>query len=399
MTTVPSESEGGSRGPTARLARTRPGSPSKLATLLACPLRYLLETENTGKALIGAHPAILLGTAVHNAAETLQGRATLDAADCVSLLEANFAALIADEARSSPVTSWVRARFGMAGIVSRRQLLGQAAFAKALAERFRSGKGRRDAGGMNSRGAIPLGAEKWLASATLGIGGRVDLICEDGAEAVRIVDFKTGRVNDDDGNPKAAYLLQLAAYGRIAHELDPGKVIKLELIGKADAWMGTFDATLKALADAALAYLHAVLPIGATFAPKDLARAGLHCAQCSYRPSCDLYSTRLQNSMSAGSFDYEASPLDIYGEVLEVCAAGEAISTIRCRVKNGNTIAVSRIPNAMLLGIEKCKGKKLRAYALGSLEAKREAAFPCNFFVLDLETPRDSAFQATLMLD
>lgn len=399
MTTVPSESEGGARGPAARLVRTRPGSPSKLATLLACPLRYLLETESTGMAPIGVHPATLLGTAVHAAAETLQGRTTLDAADCISLVETNLAALIADDARSSPVTSWVKARFGMAGIVSRRQLLGQAAFAKALAERFRSGKGRQNAGGMNNRGAIPLGAEKWLASATLGIGGRVDLICEDGPEAVRIVDFKTGRVNDDDGNPKAAYLLQLAAYGRIAHDLDPGKVIKLELIGKADAWMGTFDATLKALADAALASLHAVLPIGATFAPSDLARAGRHCTQCSYRPSCDLYSMKLQHSMSAGSFDYATSPLDIYGEVLEVRAAGEGVATIRCSIKNGSTIAVSRIPNAMLPGIERCEGKKLRAYALGSLEAKREAAFPCNFFVLDPETPRDSAFQATLMLD
>jgi hypothetical protein len=384
--------------PTTRLARTRLASPSKLATFRACPLRYVLETENTGPSPIQAHPATLLGTAVHDTAEAVLGEENPDRVNYVGMVEANFTRLVADRARAGPITSWVMERFGMTGLISRRQLLGQAAFAKSLAERFILGKVGSKGGSKDSPESVPLGSEKWLGSTSLGIGGRVDLIYKEDEGSLRIVDFKTGRVNDEEGKPKAAYLLQLAAYGRIAQELDPSMAVQLELLGKGDAWTGAFDAPLRSLVDTTLQDLHTVLPIGATFSPEDLSRTGDHCAQCSYRPSCESYNVKLDKCMSLDGFDYESSPLDICGEVLEV-KTEDALSMIRCKVKNGRTVAISRVPTSLIPEIQDCKGRRIRAYGLGSLEARRQGTFPCNFFIIDLEAPRDSAFQVALVLE
>lgn len=56
------------------VTRTRPAMPSKLATFLACPLQYALETEHHELDAIKYHPAVFLGTAVHDAAELLRGK-------------------------------------------------------------------------------------------------------------------------------------------------------------------------------------------------------------------------------------------------------------------------------------------------------------------------------------
>src|SRR5262249_28898811 len=151
-------------------------SPSKLATFQACPLRYLLETENLRFDALKPHPATLLGTAVHEVAEALLSTRQNEAASLIGAVEASFARLANDRARASPMVRWVLERCGIPGLVSRRQLVEQAAFAKRLVDRFAPAQER---GGDHRivRSTIPIGSERWLASEDLGMAGKVDLVC------------------------------------------------------------------------------------------------------------------------------------------------------------------------------------------------------------------------------
>jgi hypothetical protein len=276
-------------------------------------------------------------------------------------------------------------------------LVEQAAFAKSLVDRF-AGDYKITGSSKNTPAEkIPLGTEKWLDSHSLGIGGKVDLIYRENDGGIRIVDFKTGKVNDSDGNPKPAYLLQLAAYGRIIIEREPGIKVNLELMGRIDTWSALFDEKVQKLIDVALHEFSTLLPLNKPLERSGLARLGEHCSTCSFRPNCGIYLQDLNERMKIDEFQYEEYSLDIMGEVLDIDQSN-GLTSIRCKVQNGRTILISRIPSSMLPKEEIRKGQQLIVFGLLSLENKMLGTFPCNFFLFDPNTPRKSAFQSYLSI-
>jgi hypothetical protein len=378
------------------ISRTRLASPSKLATFLACPLRYVLETESNELRRIDIHPVTLLGTAVHKTTESMLGVNRPDGFGYPALVEEEFAKSALDKKNASPLTNWVIERFGLFGLISKRQIVEQSAFAKSLADRFvggavPSGGGHRP----TAFGQITFGTEKWLESASLGLGGKVDLIIQEDDGSIRIIDFKTGKVLDDEGKPKQAYLLQLAAYGRIVTDMVDGVSVHLEILGKTDSWTGLFDDRMNELIDRTLHELATNLPMNVPFELESLSRLGGHCSLCSFRPGCTKYRKDLSERMLLGDFDYVEWPFDIVGTVASVERSGDLL-TVRCKLLNGNIAKVSRIPSVMLPEEGIAPGQTFTAFGLACLETKRPGTFPCNFSLFNEESPRNSAFQSLL---
>lgn len=73
-----------------------------------------------------------------------------------------------------------------------------------------------------------------------------------------------------------------------------------------------------------------------------------------------------------------------------------ALDRIQSAKKTPSEIEARIKETTKRIDLATAKGKRLRAYGLGALEGRRAGAFACNFFVVDLETPKNSAFQAAL---
>lgn len=373
------------------IARTRPANPSRLGTFLACPLRYLLETERSGMDRVGDHPAAFFGTAVHQAAELLRRQDHAEPSDCVEVLEKCLARLLSNSRRTGQLISWMLARYGKNGLLSRAQFLSQAGFAKSLAERFPAARGSAPVRMGTQAGLIPVGRERRLASAVLDVAGRADAIYWAGSRHLRIVDFKTGSIRDSDGNPNRSYLMQVAAYGVIAKQLDPKVSISLELLGISDSWAGSLDAALIRAVAQLLDDFRNALPLGVAVSPASIARSGEHCSQCSYRPSCQLYSEHVEERMAV---DHMSRGFDLVGDLLDLKWEGD-FAAMRLRLANGRTVRISRIPGLLLQDIT---GARLAVYGLRALEVCKAGSTPQNFSVIDIQRPRNSAFQSFFRL-
>lgn len=380
------------------LVRTRLAPPSKLATFSVCPLRYFLETEGLYPALFRPTPASLLGQAVHHAVEQILSGKELGGKNIIALLNSEVERLLDAENSSGPIIHWIVERFGRASLISRRQVIEQAAFAGSLQTRTVPRQPNQRQYQYAASNSIPLGQEKWIQSPRLGAGGRADLISRQEDGSIRITDLKTGRACDDEGNPKAAYFLQLSVYGLIAQELESACMIYLELVSKSDRWIGILDDQAKELAQATLDNLNHALPLGQPVSPTSLFRLGPHCTECSRRPICKFYKDHLLQRMASELKDCGDTALDIAGKVVQIEDEGEWVN-IRCSLDNGRLLRISRVPTSLLPDSTQPPGYMLYAFGLRAAERQSPDKFPSNFFVVNPESPRESAFQAVFTVD
>lgn len=373
--------------------RTKPANPSKLGIFLACRLRYVLETERPVLKRLGDHPSALMGTAVHDAAEVLRRTLPVEASSSVSVLEQCIGRLVSHDSSSRQLIAWVLGRYGKNALLPRPQFISHAGFAWTLAQRLprRRAEG---AGGLtnNVAGRIPVGRERRLASATLDIAGRADEIYWAANRQVQIVDFKTGSIRDSEGHPKRSYVLQLAAYGLAVKELDPSVDIMLELLGKGDQWIGKLDPSTVQAVSHLLADLRAALPRGRSMPTTGLAYIGEQCAQCAYRPSCPAYRAKLELE---GVIDHEFYGFDVCGTCIGVVEEN-GLYTMRLALRQGFVVRVSCVPEILLPGDICLQGGHVAAFGIRSLEPARSGSIPQNFSVVDVQHPRNSAFQSCL---
>jgi PD-(D/E)XK nuclease superfamily len=372
--------------------RTKPAIPSKLGVFLACKLRYVLETERPALKRIGEHPSALLGTAVHDAAEVLRRRLPAEALASVSVLEQCIGRLVAHDSPSRQLIAWVLGRYGKNALLPRAQFISQAGFAWALAQRLPQRRVKGAGSLRDTTRRIPVGWERRLASATLDLAGRADEIYLDENRHVRIVDFKSGSIRDNEGHPKRSYVLQLAAYGLAIRELDPNVDITLELLGKGDQWIGTLDPSTVQAVSHLLGDLRAALPRGKPMPATGLACIGEQCAQCAYRPSCPPYRTKLELE---GIIDHGFYGFDVCGTCIGV-AQENGVYAIRLALRQGFAARISCVPAILLPGEESIQGGEAAAFGIRSLEPARSGSLPQNFSIVDVQHPRNSAFQSCL---
>lgn len=370
--------------------RTKPANPSKLGVFLACKLRYVFETERPAIKRVGDHPSALLGTAVHDAAEVLLRRLPSEASASVAVLEQCIGRLVGHATPSRQLISWMLARYGKNALLPRAQFISQAGFAWVLAQRLSR---RRAEGAIELRyeaGRIPTGRERRLASPALDMAGRADEIYWSAYRRIRIVDFKTGSIRDSEGNPKRNYVLQLAAYGLAIRELDPSVDITLELLGKGDQWTGALEPPIDQTAFQLLVDLRTALPRGESVPAIGLACIGEQCATCAYRPSCPAYRERLELK---SVIDHGFFGVDICG-INAGFVEENGFYAMRISLRRGFAARISRVPSILLPAGQSIDGGKAAAFGIRSLEPARSGSFPQNFSVVDVQNPRNSAYQS-----
>lgn len=372
--------------------RTKPANPSKLGVFLACRLRYVFETERPVLKRIGDHPSALLGTAVHDAAEVLRRRLPVEVSASVSVLEQCIGRLVAHASPSRQLIAWVLDRYGKNALLPRAQFISQAGFAWALAQRLPRRRLEGAGGLRDMTGRIPVGWERRLASATLDMAGRADEIYWAANRHVRIVDFKTGSIRDSEGHPKRSYVLQLAAYGLAVRELDPSVDITLELLGKGDQWIGTLDSSSVQAVSHLLGDLRTALPRGKSMPAAGLACIGEQCAPCAYRPSCPAYREKLELE---SVIDHGFYGFDVCGTYTGV-AEENGFYAMRLSLRQGFAARISRVPAILLPAGKSVHGGQAAAFGIRSLEPARSGSLPQNFSVVDVQHPRNSAFQSCL---
>ncbi|HDL6888251.1 TPA: PD-(D/E)XK nuclease family protein [Yersinia enterocolitica] len=370
------------------LTRTRPAIPSKLGVFIACPARYLLESELHFTHQISLHPRTILGSVVHWLANTLQKDLDGTPASFVELLESSFIRALSNTNRAGSITEWVLQRYGISGIISRQMLLEQVRYAKSITkpsvERGKYSPIKLE----KQEGIIPFGREKLLTSSKFNMIGRADLIYQTDSGSIRVVDFKTGKVLDETNQPKDHYFLQIAAYGMMVKELIPDVDIELELAGASDSWLGHLDTILNDRLIYILSKLNNTLPLNKAFNAETLVQTGKHCVTCISRCSCSVYREKLQQHQFGPVF----SGYDVIGRLLDV-EEGDGLITLRVQLANGYTIKVFRIPSQIFPESERIVGRLLSMYGLSNLGRSVLGSFPRNFYVIDTQDPKRSAFQ------
>ncbi|CAI0725304.1 RecB family exonuclease [Serratia ficaria] len=374
------------------LTRTRPAIPSKLGVFIACPARYLLESELHTTHQVSLHPRTILGSVVHWLANTLQKNLDGTPASFVELLESSFISALRNTKRAGPITEWVLQHYGISGIISRQTLLEQVRYAKSITKPFVE-RGKYSPIRLEKQeGIIPFGREKILSSSKFNMIGRADLIYQTDSGSIRVVDFKTGKVLDETNQPKDHYFLQIAAYGMMVKEQIPDVDIELELAGASDSWLGHLDKILNDRLIHILSKLNNTLPLNKTFYAEALVQTGKHCVTCISRCSCPVYREKLQQHLQQHQFGPTFSDYDIIGRLLDV-EEGDSLITLRVQLANGYTIKVFRIPSQIFPESERIVGRLLSMYGLNRLGRSAEGSFPRNFYVIDTQDPKRSAFQ------
>ncbi|WP_258087094.1 PD-(D/E)XK nuclease family protein [Xenorhabdus bovienii] len=368
------------------LARTRPAVPSLLGNFTICPARYLLESESHTFERLPLHPGVILGHVVHQLANSVQHRTAMTGGYSIRHLENNFAATLAATRRIGPVTDWIYKHHGITGLVSRKTLVTQIRYTRTLIPPIaRSVMPEREK-------TLPVGREIKLTSCQFDMQGRADLIYQDASNLLKIFDFKTGNVTDEQNQPKEAYLLQIAAYGMMVKELVPEMSIGLVLTGVSDSWTGMLDKHLTEWATSIIENLNELLQRNIPLSVYGLARPGMHCSGCSSRCSCPVYVEKLREQMQLFCVDRQYGGRDIYGHLLEVESESNLL-TLKVLLEDGSVVKVFRMPASAIHEPTKITGKKIALYGLKTFNELSAGRFPRNFYVIDVQDTRRSAFQ------
>ena len=183
----------------------------------------------------------------------------------------------------------------------------------------RPGRSSEPGKGSNSPSDRRRGSEVPLFSASLRLRGSADLITQSN-EIVQIVDYKTGRLTDAEGEIRHTYRLQLLAYALMVLEQEPKAKITLALDNGSRMQVDFDDDDLDD-ARREIDRMVAALPVGADVAAANLAEPGPDCVACSIRPSCPAYLAAAPGWWHDVPAGLPFVPQDSWGEVRHPRAA------------------------------------------------------------------------------
>lgn len=191
-----------------------------------------------------------------------------------------------------------------------------------------------------STAGISIGSERTLQAPVLRLSGRPDLITRDLDGVLHVVDFKTGRVTDANGNPLEGYALQVRLYGLMIERIDPSAIVKLWLQGTERVevpWDEAARTETEMLLDATLEDL----PPGRNVPAESLARAGPHCGRCRMRHRCPRYRRVAPSWWKSTSTAGPVAPFDVWGRVLEASREGDLSSELLLLDAAGRKVRVT----------------------------------------------------------
>lgn len=368
------------------LIRTRPVLPSLLGSFTVCPARYLLESEAHSYVRLPLHPLVILGRVVHKLVESGKHRGVTSGSYTVGQLENDFAVGLTTSKRAGLVTKWLYDHHGVAGLVSRQMLITQIRYVRSL---ISPGLVRGMSGYEKT---LPVGREVMLSSSYFDMHGRADLIYQERIDRLNVVDFKTGKVTDEQNQPTEAGLLQLAAYGLMVKELAPDMEIGLALKGLSESWEGTLDKKLIERVTGIIGNLNQCLPRNIALSVRELACTGIHCTHCSYRCSCPMWIDMLHTQTQPFHSIHQSGGIDIFGQVIEV-ESDNQLFTLKMLLPDNSIAKVFRVPRSAIIEPASTTGKKIILYGLNFFNEMPVGQLPRNFYVINVQDTRKSAFQ------
>jgi len=267
-------------------------SPSRFSNVNDCTLREIWSS-NKKENLMGNHPDAVLGSIIHMMFENyVKSSGNFDFENVWSSVEKKFINDNLDVVPLSKTSSyyWVK---------------------KELAKRYIE-KGQLRT---HTKNAVNYKAEEWLESKSKKVGGIIDLIRYNN-DQLSLMDFKTGKVYDNDGRIKENYEIQLKLYAALSSENKktnykwPDHLFLIDKNGKYCEIKYSEEEASKLLleAETLLDDINKRINSGSSDA-FEFAVTGEYCSFCQFRPACVKFREQ------PVSFDYLE---DIYGEVIDI---------------------------------------------------------------------------------
>lgn len=336
-------------------------SPSRFCALLRCKLSVL--GERSASLLLPPTPQSLVGTLIHHVRRELnEGNwgAALHVEDAASLLLAEVTrqaeAQLAREASTTTLVplreavglrAWELREARLRRWASRMALQGKGESARTLGNLLEDPSSHQP-----NSARLEMGDEVWLVAPMLRLRGRADRIEQTTAGTLDIIDFKSGRLHDEEGQLLPDATLQVRLYALAAKEAG---AVSVRLFLEGDErypvpWDGAAQDATRALLEA----VSESFPTGRTFGAWERAEPGPHCRGCRLRPSCERYLQWAPSAWPHPMRPGEELPLDVWGELSHV-APGSGGDKVELRDPNGKLVIVdglspSRGLDAVALG-------------------------------------------------
>lgn len=205
-----------------------------------------------------------------------------------------------------------------------------------------------------------LHSEKWFESQDKLIGGKIDLIIENGND-IEIIDFKTGAITedclDDEGevysDVKSEYKEQLKLYAYLYFENTNKFPTDLSLVDLAKQKFSVelSEEECKAVFDDAKNLLKTTNDCVKTKSFLAVPTEE-NCKYCLYRPACSFFHKQLETDFSFN---------DVFGEIKEVKKFQNG--NVSVSLQNGNkTLTIKNFSSENFGELNKYKGKQIKIY-------------------------------------
>ena len=336
-------------GPIATIVVPEVFHPSNFGQLERCPLSVLGPRRGNVADLLVADPAAYVGLVLHHVRhEVLKGRwggagdprhAALKVfAKAVEDLEV---ALERDQATAGLVPlrvsvgrrHWKSSTMSLARWADSVSTTGSTEPPRCFTLRRRHSL---SAAGKPTR--VVTGSERALANMELRLAGRPDWFARVDDNTIEVVDFKSGRITDSDGQLLDDHVVQLQLYTLVLEASFPGVRVTpyVEHVTRKKVPWGDRERVrlIRRLRDVASA-----LPGGACLEAEDLARPGAHCSTCRLRPRCSAYLNAAPTWWADQPENPRPLPLDVWGYVLRVRVDEQSV-TVRLVDASGRHVHV-----------------------------------------------------------
>ena len=370
------------------LSRNKPFRPSKLAVLFECPWQYLLSTEHPKTSMLGLNPIGVLGSSMHKIIEKNAGEHHFKGLEVQQLIQEEFKKQITKLPNN--FLKWTFQKYGMNGVINPARLLSAAQLAfKSIRSSPQKTNILQYFPSNSEESKSNFIRESKFFSLDLDLEGWPDLVYKN-ENSVHVVDYKLSLSRSEDGSPKESYILQAAAYGLLAKELNRNSDVILELTSPSDNWARSLDKVLENKVKETLTSASTILPKGKSFQILQLARLGNHCTKCNFRPSCSAYTNNLL-SISSDQGD-SISKNDVVGNIISI---NQIKNTIRIELETNllnRKVTIEGLVPEIHSNLK--IGDFLFGYELSTSEIKGRGTYVANFHILNSATPHSSAFSS-----
>ena len=376
-----------------KISRTKPFSPSKLSLLNQCKLSYLLQTEKISKKVpAGAHS--FFGTAIHKTIEQLLPRGDSSGLEIRTLLVQNLSDSLLKSSQNSPILNWVIDKHGINKIYDHVRLIAAVQQIKKTITKYSDHKiSEKKSSGIKIHGKKnQLGSEANFEVQKYNLAGNIDYSFLDLDNVIHIIDFKSGKIFDDDGSLNGDYHTQIGLYGLMVNEHYPDHEIILEVIGASDYWSSNLDQAFKIKLIKKIESTIRDMPLAEEFTLDSLAQLGIHCSSCRARSACPKYFEVLRDGIQSSEHTI-LSKEDLYGEVEGISLTNQLLE-VRLRSINNITLSISGLPEDLFNYIT--IGLNLACYNLRFYDHVDLCSFPANFYVYRPDIPKISAFEVVI---